>query len=101
MASRWHSRNVLRFSADAVERVGRAAELHACEAVRHQQFEPGRSAWLSPGSTIAFGGGLQVNDKIIDSHRLAGISDDAYNIVALYERGPSACGSRTAGARSS
>ncbi len=42
----------------------------------------------APGGTIAFGGGLQVNDKIIDSHRLAGISDDSYNVVALYERGP-------------
>jgi outer membrane receptor protein involved in Fe transport len=41
-----------------------------------------------PGSTIAFGGGLQVNDQVIDSHRLAGISDDSYNIVALYEDGP-------------
>jgi hypothetical protein len=25
---------------------------------------------------------------VIDSHRLAGISDDSYNIVALYEYGP-------------
>jgi TonB-dependent receptor len=40
------------------------------------------------GGTIAFGGGLEGNDAIIDSHRLAGISDDSYNIVALYERGP-------------
>jgi TonB-dependent receptor len=42
----------------------------------------------TPGGTIAFGGGLQVNDEIIDSHRLAGISDDSYNVVALFERGP-------------
>ncbi|MFC4307886.1 TonB-dependent receptor [Steroidobacter flavus] len=42
----------------------------------------------APGGTIAFGGGLQGNDQIIDSHRLAGISDDSYNVVALYERGP-------------
>jgi TonB-dependent receptor len=42
----------------------------------------------TPGGTIAFGGGLQVNGAVIDSHRLAGISDDSYNVVALYERGP-------------
>jgi len=42
----------------------------------------------TPGGTIGFGGGLQVNDQIIDSHRLAGISDDSYNVVALFERGP-------------
>jgi len=42
----------------------------------------------APGGTIAFGGGLQVTDRVIDSHRLAGISDDSYNIVALYEYGP-------------
>jgi TonB-dependent receptor len=42
----------------------------------------------TPGSTIAFGGGLQVTDEVIDSHRLAGISDDSYNIIALYEYGP-------------
>ena len=40
------------------------------------------------GSTIAFGGGLQIDNAIIDSHRLSGISDDSYNIVALYEKGP-------------
>jgi TonB-dependent receptor len=40
------------------------------------------------GSTIAFGGGLQVDNAVIDSHRLAGISDDSYNVVALYEKGP-------------
>ncbi|NIK88889.1 TonB-dependent receptor [Rhizomicrobium palustre] len=40
------------------------------------------------GSTIAFGGGLQVDNAVIDSHRLAGISDDSYNIIALYEKGP-------------
>jgi TonB-dependent receptor len=41
-----------------------------------------------PGATAAFGGGLQVTDMIIDSHRLAGISDDSYNVVMLYEHGP-------------
>ncbi|MFL6620688.1 MAG: TonB-dependent receptor, partial [Povalibacter sp.] len=41
----------------------------------------------APGGTIAFGGGLQVNGDVIDSHRLAGISDDSYNIVALYDYG--------------
>jgi TonB-dependent receptor len=46
--------------------------------------QPGYAA----GGTIAFGGGLQVNGSVIDSHRLAGISDDSYNVVALYERGP-------------
>jgi TonB-dependent receptor len=40
------------------------------------------------GSTIAFGGGLQIDNAIIDSHRLNGISDDSYNVVALYEKGP-------------
>ncbi len=40
-----------------------------------------------PGGTVGFGGGLQVNGEVIDSHRLAGISDDSYNIVALYEHG--------------
>ena len=40
------------------------------------------------GSTIAYGGGLQIDNAIIDSHRLAGISDDSYNIIALYEKGP-------------
>ncbi len=46
--------------------------------------QPGYAA----GGTIAFGGGLQVNGAVLDSHRLAGISDDSYNIVALYEYGP-------------
>ena len=46
--------------------------------------EPGYAA----GGTIAFGGGLQVNGAVIDSHRLAGISDDSYNLIALYEKGP-------------
>ncbi|MDE2183689.1 MAG: TonB-dependent receptor [Alphaproteobacteria bacterium] len=40
------------------------------------------------GSTIAFGGGLQVDNAVIDSHRLAGISDDSFNAIALYEKGP-------------
>jgi TonB-dependent receptor len=40
------------------------------------------------GSTIAYGGGNQVDNAVMDSHRLSGISDDAYNIVALYEKGP-------------
>ncbi len=46
--------------------------------------EPGYIA----GSTIGYGGGLQVDNAIIDPHRLAGISDDSYNVVALYEKGP-------------
>ncbi|WP_443751014.1 TonB-dependent receptor [Asticcacaulis solisilvae] len=46
--------------------------------------EPGYAA----GGTIAFGGGLQVNGAVFDSHRLAGISDESYNIVLLYEKGP-------------
>lgn len=46
--------------------------------------EPGYIA----GSTVAFGGGDQVNGVVIDSHRLAGISDDSYNLVGLYEKGP-------------
>jgi len=54
-----------------------------------------------PGSTTAFGGGnntstggqgnannpLSFTSNVIDSHRLAGISDDSYNIVGLYEYG--------------
>ena len=46
--------------------------------------QPGYAA----GGTVAFGGGLQVNGSVIDSHRLAGISDDSYNLVGLYEKGP-------------
>ena len=49
----------------------------------HLAVQPG----YVPGSTIAFGGGLQVNDAVIDSHRLAGLSDHSYNVVALYEYG--------------
>jgi TonB-dependent receptor len=41
----------------------------------------------APGGTIAFGGGLQVNGVVIDSHRLAGLSDHSYNVVVLYEYG--------------
>jgi TonB-dependent receptor len=41
----------------------------------------------APGGTIGFGGGLQVTDAVIDSHRLAGLSDHSYNIVALYDYG--------------
>ena len=54
-----------------------------------------------PGSTTAFGGGnntstggqgnagnpLSFTSNVIDSHRLAGISDDSFNIVGLYEYG--------------
>ena len=40
------------------------------------------------GSTIAYGGGVDYGTAVIDSHRLAGISDDTYNLVALYEKGP-------------
>ena len=49
----------------------------------HLAVQPG----YTPGGTIAFGGGLQVNDAVIDSHRLAGLSDHSYNVVALYEYG--------------
>ena len=54
-----------------------------------------------PGSTTAFGGGnntstggqgnagnpLSFTSNVIDSHRLAGISDDSYNVVGMYEYG--------------
>ena len=54
-----------------------------------------------PGSTTAFGGGnngstggqgangnpLSFTSNVIDSHRLAGISDHAFNVVGLYEFG--------------
>lgn len=45
--------------------------------------QPGYAA----GGTIAFGGGLETDGAVIDSHRLAGISDDSYNLVVLYEKG--------------
>ena len=69
-----------------------------------------------PGSTTAFGGGnntstggegnagnpLSFTSNVIDSHRLAGISDDSFNVVGLYEyRQGRARDSPTAGARSS
>ena len=40
------------------------------------------------GGTGAGGGGNTFSQAVIDSHRLAGISDDSYNIVGLYEHGP-------------
>jgi len=54
-----------------------------------------------PGSTTAFGGGnngstggngnagnpLSFTSNVIDSHSLAGISDDSFNVVGLYEFG--------------
>ena len=54
-----------------------------------------------PGSTTAFGGGnntstggqgnagnpLSFTSNVIDSHRLAGISDDSYNVIGMYEYG--------------
>ena len=40
------------------------------------------------GGTGAGGGGNTFSQAVIDSHRLAGISDDSYNIVGLYEKGP-------------
>ncbi len=40
------------------------------------------------GSTTAYGGGNNFGLALIDSHRLAGISDDSYNLVGLYEKGP-------------
>jgi TonB-dependent receptor len=49
----------------------------------HLAVQPG----YSPGGTIAFGNGLEVNDAVIDSHRLAGLSDHSYNVVLLYEYG--------------
>jgi TonB-dependent receptor len=45
-------------------------------------------AGYTAGSTVAFGGGNTVDNAVIDSHRLAGISDDVFNAVALYEKGP-------------
>jgi TonB-dependent receptor len=49
----------------------------------HLAVQPG----YTPGGTIAFGNGLEVNDAVIDSHRLAGLSDHSYNVVLLYEYG--------------
>jgi len=54
-----------------------------------------------PGSTTAFGGGNNTStggqgnagnpqsftSNVIDSHRLAGISDDSYNVIGMYEYG--------------
>ena len=46
---------------------------------RNLAVQPG----YTPGGTIAFGGGLEVNDAVIDSHRLAGLSDHSYNVVTV------------------
>jgi len=39
-------------------------------------------------SPVGGGNGEALNNGVIDPHRLAGISDDSYNIVGLYEKGP-------------
>ena len=49
----------------------------------HLAVQPG----YTPGGTVAFGNGLEGNDAVIDSHRLAGLSDHSYNVIALYEYG--------------
>ena len=41
-----------------------------------------------PAGTSAYGGGVTFGASVMDSHRLAGISDNSYNIVGLYEKGP-------------
>lgn len=46
---------------------------------------------LDAGGTGGFGAGLDVSGGrgvVIDSHRLAGISDHVVNVVGLYEKGP-------------
>ena len=40
------------------------------------------------GGTGAGGGGNNFSTAVIDSHQLAGISKDSYNVVGLYEKGP-------------
>jgi TonB-dependent receptor len=45
-------------------------------------------AGYTAGSTVAFGGGNTVDNAVMDSHRLAGISDDVFNAVMLYEKDP-------------
>ena len=40
------------------------------------------------GGTGAGGGGNNFSTAVIDSHKLAGISEDSYNVVGLYEKGP-------------
>lgn len=39
-------------------------------------------------SPVGGGNGESLTGGVIDPHRLAGISDDSYNIVGLYEKGP-------------
>ena len=39
-------------------------------------------------SPVGGGNGESLSNGVIDPHRLAGISDDSYNIVGLYEKGP-------------
>ena len=80
----------------------RAGELHAhasrrTSTTRNLAVQAGYIA----GSTTAFGGGnntstggegnagnpLSFTSNVIDSHRLAGISDHSFNVVGLYEFG--------------
>ena len=67
----------------------------------HQQLQPGGAGGLSTGQHHGVrrrqqrldrrqgnaGNPLSFTSNVIDSHRLAGISDDSYNIVGLYEYG--------------
>jgi TonB-dependent receptor len=44
---------------------------------------------LTPGGVGAFGAGNEaVGGVVIDSHRLAGVSTNTFNLVGLYEKGP-------------
>lgn len=43
---------------------------------------------LDAGGTAAYGAGVEQGGVVLDSHKLAGISNDSYNIVGLYEYGP-------------
>jgi outer membrane receptor protein involved in Fe transport len=44
---------------------------------------------LNAGGVGAFGAGnLAVGGVVIDSHKLAGISTNTFNVVGLYEKGP-------------
>jgi len=43
---------------------------------------------LDAGGTAAFGAGNETGGAVIDSHKLAGISSDSFNLIGLYEYGP-------------
>jgi TonB-dependent receptor len=93
--------DLLRQAARGLGRARRAAELHEDQQEDINNSNLAVQAGYLPGSTTAFGGGnnqstggngnggnpLSFTSNVIDSHRLAGISDDSFNVVGLYEFG--------------